>query len=530
MEVRRVVVVEDNPTDAEAVCRSLQKETAWRYECHIFGLAGEALHYLSQAENAPALLILDWKLPDATAPDVLGRLVGEEPIPPFPVVLLTGSTPPNADQLLRHGVQDFFEKSLLTLGLFPRIARNAIERHVLMRRLVESERAAAEAERVAGMANRAKSTFLANMSHELRTPLTAIIGITELLLEGSKSDADRGMLELILGSGQHLADVISDILDLTRVEAGTLRIQPAPCDPIRLLNELCEVLKYRAADKKLTLRVNRHSPVPTVELDPTRLRQILLNLVGNALKFTERGGVEIDVEFKVNRPVGALTFRVTDTGPGIAPEERQRVFERFVQLQQEGANVHNGVGLGLPISRSLARLMGGDLTLQSEVGRGSTFELTCAAPVVAAPTTAPPPRVASSIQNYEWDGRRILIVEDTAANEFLLRAFLEPSHATVESAVNGKQAVDAYRKAAAESAPHDVILMDMQLPVMDGFAATATLREEGCTAHIIAITAGAAVSDRERCLTSGCDGFIAKPFSRETVLKSIAEALESAQG
>jgi CheY-like chemotaxis protein len=199
------------------------------------------------------------------------------------------------------------------------------------------------------------------------------------------------------------------------------------------------------------------------------------------------------------------------------------VFERFVQLQQEGANVHHGVGLGLPISRSLARLMGGDLTLRSEAGQGCIFELTCAAPVVAG-QPATPPRLSASSQPCQWQGRRILIVEDTAANEFLLRAFLEPTRAIVESATNGKQAVESCRQAADAASPYDVILMDMQLPVMDGFAATARLREDGCAAQIIASTAGAAVSDRERCLASGCNGFIAKPFNRDTVLDAIASA------
>jgi signal transduction histidine kinase len=525
VEVRRVIIIDDNPRDSEAARRSLQADTRRRYRFREFGYGREAIDYLTGPEVEADLVILDWRLPDLTAPEVLTILRGEEPITAVPVVVLTGSNPVHHQDPLSIGAQDYFEKSQLTLGLLPRIATNAIERHNLLRRLVESEKAAAEAERSAAFANRAKSTFLANMSHELRTPLTAIIGLTELLLDRDLDPDGRQMLELVRTSSRHLAELIGDILDLTKIEAGTLDLHPVACSPAQLVQELCQVMRYRAADKHLALDLSFQQMPGRVRTDPTRLRQIVLNLVSNAIKFTEQGSVRVEMGWASDR----LHLAVSDTGPGIAAEQQEQIFERFIQIDRDPR--HGGVGLGLPISRSLARLMGGDLTVTSRNGGGCTFDLVISAPIETGGTSLNPPAAApplpSPVDGYNWRQRRILVAEDTTANQFLIRSLLRSTGASVECADNGAIALTRVGEASRKGQPFDVILMDMQMPVMDGFEAVAALRGDGCHIPIIAITAGAAAGDKARCLASGCNGYIAKPFGRDSLLQTIDHAFAS---
>ncbi len=381
-------------------------------------------------------------------------------------------------------------------------------------------------------ANRTKSEFLANMSHEIRTPMNAILGFTDVLRRGlAASETERQeYLATVHSSGKHLLSLINDILDLSKIEAGQMEVEEIECAPHQLIAEIVTVLGTRAGERGISLECATAGPIPeTIQSDPTRLRQILTNLVGNAIKFTETGGVKVVTRLERNAGRSQLAIDVVDTGAGIAAEAQKKIFDPFSQADTTVTRRFGGTGLGLTISRNFAQALGGGLTVASELGKGSTFTVTI--------DTGPLEGVAlldgdelerrsktSSQQAAqalpELPPGRILVADDGDANRQLIKLVLSRAGMQVEEAANGQIAVEM-----ATDGRFDLILMDMQMPVMDGYTATTRLRDQGLTIPIVALTAAAMKGDEEKCRAAGCSGFLTKPVDIDELMQCLSTEL-----
>ncbi|MDH5501516.1 MAG: ATP-binding protein, partial [Gammaproteobacteria bacterium] len=380
-------------------------------------------------------------------------------------------------------------------------------------------------------ANQAKSAFVANMSHEIRTPMNAILGFTEVLKRGViKSETEvKKHLNTIHSSGKHLLQLINDVLDLSKVEAGQLETEQVEFSPHVVVNEVVQVLTGRADEKGISLEVRVDSEIPKkISSDPTRLRQIVTNLVGNAIKFTEHGGVTVALRFDVADDAGKYVIDVIDTGVGMPEDKVEDVFERFVQADSSVTRRFGGTGLGLSISRKFARALGGDVVASSKPGVGSVFTATLDpgplegvefidSGVVLADTRESTEEVQGK---WRFGPKRVLVVDDGEENRQLLEVVLGDVGLQVAQAENGQVAVDM---ATAES--FDAILMDMQMPVMDGETATALLRKMGLQTPIIALTANAMKGFEIRLLEVGCTEFLTKPVDIEALLGTLGRLL-----
>ncbi len=400
--------------------------------------------------------------------------------------------------------------------------------------LHRAQAAADDACKAALAADRAKSEFLANMSHEVRTPLTAILGFTEELIDeasrpGSGPGVDPALLTVKRNS-QHLLAVVNDILDLSRIEAGKFTVEDVTCAPMRIVADVVALLRPRAVEKQLRLETRLRGPIPAeIRSDPTRLLQILVNLTGNAIKFTEHGGITLRLELIPATATSAalLAFDVVDTGVGLAPDEQARIFEAFAQADASLTRRHGGTGLGLTISRALARLLGGDLTVESAPGRGSVFRATVATgPLEGVRLLDVPEALEVHTQRAPVKAERpperltgrVLLAEDGADNQALISLVLRRAGLEVELACDGQIAFESVVAAEERGQPFDLIVMDMQMPLMTGYEATAALRREGFDLPILALTAQAMAGDREKCLAAGCNEYLSKPIDRERLV------------
>ncbi|MCE3271957.1 MAG: arcB 7 [Ramlibacter sp.] len=373
-------------------------------------------------------------------------------------------------------------------------------------------------------ANRAKSEFLANMSHEIRTPMNAILGFTELLRRGfGKSERESSRyLDTIHQSGKHLLGLINDILDLSKVEAGQLTVEKIACAPHAVIQGALSELGIKAQEKGIRLSMRLLTPVPErVQSDPARLRQVVLNLLSNAVKFTDKGGVEVVLACSGT----AYTVEVNDTGIGMEPSNVESMFDPFTQADASITRRFGGTGLGLAISRRLARALGGDLVGTSQPGVGTTMIFTFATGpldgvrMLDAGQLAAPQAVETSLRRTRWriPPARVLVVDDGAENRELLSLVLAENGLWVEEAADGQQALD---KLAAGS--FDLVLMDMQMPVMDGYAATQALRRRGDKVPVVALTAHAMKGYEEDVLQAGCTAYLTKPVDIDILLQQVA--------
>ncbi len=418
-------------------------------------------------------------------------------------------------------------------------SKRQLEQHAAA--LEAANRALEESNQLAERATQAKSEFLANMSHEIRTPMTAILGFTDLLAGTLNAPDQLEAVKIIRRNSDYLLALIDDILDLSKIEAGKLQVERIRCSPVGLLTDVITLMHVRAAAKSLPLTLQYDGPCPeSILTDPTRLRQILVNLIGNAIKFTEVGEVRVVVRLvDETSSTPKLRCEVIDTGIGMDPEQIARLFQPFHQADASTSRRFGGTGLGLAISRRLAGLLGGDIGVQSEPGRGSRFSVTVETGSLAgiALIEHPVEELATSTSSeggpraFEPPARldcRVLLVEDGYDNRRLVAFLLRKAGAEVTVAENGLAAMEMilppnpHENLSAGAQPFDVILMDMQMPVMDGYAATGQLRAKGCTTPIIALTAHAMSDDRRRCLRVGCDDYLAKPFDRTALIALVA--------
>lgn len=394
-------------------------------------------------------------------------------------------------------------------------------------KLREAERALRESNTKAQQANRAKSEFLANMSHEIRTPMAAIIGHADVLLAHLKDADNRGCVNTIKRNGTHLLDIINDILDLSRIEAGKLEVACEPCRLVEILADIWSLMHVRVERKPLELHVIVEGVLPeTIQTDPKRLKQILINLLGNAIKFTESGQVTLRVTHIHDDDESAIRFAVEDTGIGISEEHLEHLFESFSQADASVTRNFGGSGLGLSISKRLATMLNGQLTVESTEGVGSTFTLELptgaldGVPIaeITIDQIVPEPETPTISARLSC---KILVVDDRRDVRHVAQHFLEEAGASVVTAIDGLKGIDAVRRAEERGENFDLIVMDMQMPKMDGYTATSELRSSGCDLPIVALTADAMSGDRERCLNVGCDDYLSKPIDAAILIEKV---------
>ncbi|MBI4876756.1 MAG: response regulator [Acidobacteria bacterium] len=437
-----------------------------------------------------------------------------------PVIVLTGHADRETDMAaMKAGASDYLVKGRIDAGTLERSIRYALERK-------RSQQELRQAKQSAEAANRAKSQFLANMSHEMRTPMTGVLGMLDLTLESELSATQRQHLEIARSSADSLLFLLNDILDFSKIEAGRLEVASIPFQLRRCVEEAVQTLAMQALAKGLGFGSEIDSEAPETLLgDPLRLRQILVNLVGNAVKFTDSGWVSLRVEVLCRGEAGVeLRFAVTDTGIGIPKDKLEPIFDPFSQLDGSTTRRYGGTGLGLSISARLAELMGGRIRAESEPGRGSTFSFTArfrtdpagaaVEPLLGAGTR--PSGQAPQAGLARRRSLRILVAEDNPVNQKLVDCLLRKEGHQATIVASGVAAVSAARERV-----FDLILMDVQMPELDGLEATGAIRRSeastGARVPIVAMTAFAMAEDRETCLRAGMDDYLTKPLSFATL-------------
>ncbi|HEV7281150.1 MAG TPA: ATP-binding protein [Pirellulaceae bacterium] len=491
----------------------------------------------SQAEQgAGAALIAEERLRDGGTEMLLGLLDRQPRWSDLPiVVLLTG------DELFPEPLARLNESANLTMVTRPlRIAafvsairaslRDRGRQYAVRDFLAEREQASEklrEALAAASAANVAKSQFLANMSHEIRTPMTAVLGYAELLAERETDPEKCDFLDVIKRNGSFLLEIINDILDLSKIESGKLEIRHDRFSPQTVVEDVLSLMNVRAEEKGIELRLRFDGPIPeTMRSDPGRLKQILVNLVGNAIKFTEEGEVRLTVGY-ADGASHRVRFRVTDTGIGMTADQIARLFRPFSQGDSSVTRSFGGTGLGLAISQRLAQMLGGLIEVASRPGRGSEFmfdlplgdvgEVRLVTPRedsrLASSQTAPTLRLSC----------RVLVVDDRRDVRLLTRHILQRAGAFVEFAEDGVEALECVRTSLSGGSTFDAVLLDMQMPRLDGYQTAARLRTMGFRAPIIALTADAMQGDMDRCLANGCNAYLSKPIDAAQLVAAVAK-------
>lgn len=533
MRKLNILCIDDNPLDLkflDLLYFSHRRETI---QMLCGGSVAEAMQIASK--NEIDVCLLDLELPDSNGLEGIRSFSSQ--FPAMPVVLVTGKKGwSGVHEALRSGVHDYLEKGGFTDKALQRVIEHAIEKGEYRKKLLAAEaqlkslnaNLRAMNDR-AEAASAAKSQFLSVMSHEIRTPLNTIIGVADLLLDTPLTGRQRECVDLFQRSGNHLLALINQVLDLSKIEAGDLTVQECPWEFRELWSEVTDWAAMSSTSKALEFVSELDPLLPNDVLgDPQLIRQVLMNLVGNALKFTERGSIRLEVKALEVPAAGSnvpwnVRFRVIDTGIGIAPENVEAIFREFTQADQSITRRFGGTGLGLAISKRFVEKMGGHLQVESQHGVGSRFEFTLPLrfkKLISTPVLA---ERKESSKEKSPDGRnqRILIAEDVSDNRLLLSAYLSEQPFDIEFVENGLLALDRIK-----SGGFDLVLMDLQMPVMDGYSATKQIREWEAEEKlprtpIIALTAHAFNEDVDRAVRSGCDTCLSKPIRRTKLVSEI---------
>lgn len=404
-----------------------------------------------------------------------------------------------------------------------------------------------EARLAAESSTAAKSQFLANMSHEIRTPMSAIIGYSDLLLDPEQTSDDRvDCVSTIRRNADHLLTLINDILDLSKIEADRMTVESIECSPCQLVSDVASLMRVRAHENSIDFHINYDSAVPaSIHSDPVRIRQVLINLVGNAIKFTQEGAVKVHVWSELDGDSPTVNFRVVDSGIGMSEEQKSRLFRPFTQADYSTTRKFGGTGLGLTISKTLVNLMGGEISVSSVPGLGSCFEFSLpTGSLENVEIIADPSEVNLAEKTDESVGAEVasnvaanvLLAEDGVDNRRLISFHLKKAGCQVTTAENGKLAFDEATAAEKRGESFDIIFMDMQMPVMDGYQAASKLRDAGYTGPICALTAHAMNGDREKCINAGCDDYLTKPINVDKLIsaarksRNVASKIASTDG
>ena len=460
-----------------------------------------------------------------------------EPLGQYPWILSASSGEQITDQILYLHVKrdQQVEQLIFKVNCSPVAAEKSKGNGVLVsfENVTELEKSKLAAE----SANQAKSDFLANMSHEIRTPMNAILGFTDWLRRGLANDKDEELeyLSTIHDSGKHLMELINDILDLSKIEAGKMEIEALQRSPFKIVDDVANILRVRAEDKGIELVVDHQGQLPeSIETDDVRLRQVVTNLIGNAIKFTSEGAVTVATKLVGDARQPKLRIAISDTGIGMTPAQLKKIFNPFEQADTSTTRKFGGTGLGLAISKRIVNALGGEIIVTSQPGKGSVFAFE-----INVGDVSDTPRIthdqykasatrnrrkASGSKSFKLPSSDILVVDDGVSNRRLIKLVLEKAGCRVVEAENGQV---GFEKAMAGN--FDAVLMDMQMPVLDGYSATRKLIKHGCKTPVIALTANAMTGDQEKCFDAGCSGFLAKPVDIDELISTLETYLGKAE-
>jgi len=559
----KVLLIEDDEDDYIITRDMLKASTRQKYDLRWITSAEEGLEAIMQ--GGYDVCLLDQRLGGATGLDLLRQAVSRGS--KMPIILLTRQMDHDTDiEAIKSGAADYLVKQQIGPLLLERAIYHAIERKQAQERLrvlneklerqneilaesrstaiklmEQADRAREEAERTNRQleasimqanlmareslrANKAKSEFLANMSHEIRTPLNAIIGFSELLGAENLTEQQDTYVNVICHAGQTLLGLINDILDFSKIEAGKLETECIHCSLKELIDSVEAFMRSEAERKGLEFRITHDARVPgRIYSDPTRIRQCLVNLIGNAIKFTDHGYIHVNLSLSRSNGKDMIRFDIEDTGIGIAEDNLGIIFDSFSQASSNTTRKFGGTGLGLAITKSLAELLGGGVSVKSTLGQGSVFSLLIPAgvdPEKEEPLRLDSRRVRPDDRQEQSFTGRVLVAEDNPSNQMLIKIMLRKMGLDVCIVDTGKAAVEY-----ACSEDFDIILMDIQMPVMNGYEATMTLRKRNITVPIIALTANAMKGDAEKCISAGCDDYMPKPVNREILERIMSSYL-----